>query len=67
MHLTWSEVNTMPYTNKVNTSCQPIHNDDTSWLYALCLSIQVISETLRRATILPWYSRKAAQDFNIDG
>ncbi|XP_039132568.1 LOW QUALITY PROTEIN: abscisic acid 8'-hydroxylase 3-like [Dioscorea cayenensis subsp. rotundata] len=43
MHLTWSEVHTMPYTNKV------------------------ISETLRRATILPWYSRKAAQDFNIDG
>ncbi|XP_002533019.2 abscisic acid 8'-hydroxylase 3 [Ricinus communis] len=41
--LTWSEVNTMPYTNKV------------------------ISETLRRATILPWFSRKAAQDFEIDG
>ncbi|CAN1235041.1 Abscisic acid 8'-hydroxylase 3 [Linum perenne] len=41
--LTWSEVNNMPYTNKV------------------------ISETLRRATILPWYSRKAAQDFEIDG
>ncbi|KAG4157576.1 hypothetical protein ERO13_D02G070400v2 [Gossypium hirsutum] len=42
-NLTWSEVNNMPYTNKV------------------------ISETLRRATILPWYSRKAAQDFEIDG
>ncbi|XP_062101486.1 abscisic acid 8'-hydroxylase 3-like [Humulus lupulus] len=28
---------------------------------------KVISETLRRATILPWYSRKAAQDFEIDG
>ncbi|XP_051124465.1 abscisic acid 8'-hydroxylase 3-like [Andrographis paniculata] len=28
---------------------------------------KVISETLRRATILPWYSRKAAQDFDIDG
>ncbi|KAK6938293.1 Cytochrome P450, partial [Dillenia turbinata] len=41
--LTWSEVNNMPYTNKV------------------------ISETLRRATILPWFSRKAAQDFEIDG
>ncbi|GMJ12394.1 cytochrome P450, family 707, subfamily A, polypeptide 3 [Hibiscus trionum] len=41
--LTWSEVNNMPYTNKV------------------------LSETLRRATILPWYSRKAAQDFEIDG
>jgi len=27
----------------------------------------VISETLRRATILPWFSRKAAQDFEIDG
>ncbi|CAN1235044.1 Abscisic acid 8'-hydroxylase 3 [Linum perenne] len=29
--------------------------------------LRVISETLRRATILPWYSRKAAQDFEIDG
>ncbi|KAF5749297.1 abscisic acid 8'-hydroxylase 3-like [Tripterygium wilfordii] len=28
---------------------------------------KVISETLRRATILPWYSRKAAQDFEING
>ena len=28
---------------------------------------QVISETLRRATILPWFSRKASQDFEIDG
>ncbi|KAL8158195.1 hypothetical protein AgCh_002766 [Apium graveolens] len=26
---------------------------------------KVISETLRMATILPWYSRKAAQDFQI--
>ncbi|KAG1363211.1 putative Abscisic acid 8'-hydroxylase 1 [Cocos nucifera] len=42
-HLTWSEVNNMPYT------------------------IKVISETLRKATILPWFSRKAAQDFSIDG
>ncbi|XP_020104426.1 abscisic acid 8'-hydroxylase 3-like isoform X2 [Ananas comosus] len=42
-HLTWSEVNSMPYTNKV------------------------ISETLRKATILPWFSRKAAEDFVIDG
>ncbi|WOK95831.1 abscisic acid 8'-hydroxylase 3-like isoform X2 [Canna indica] len=42
-HLTWSEVNNMPYTNKV------------------------LSETLRKATILPWFSRKAAQDFTIDG
>ncbi|KAA8537885.1 hypothetical protein F0562_027535 [Nyssa sinensis] len=41
--LTWSEVNNMPYTNKV------------------------INETHRRATILAWYSRKAAQDFEIDG
>ncbi|XP_059630215.1 abscisic acid 8'-hydroxylase 3-like [Cornus florida] len=41
--LVWSEVNNMPYTNKV------------------------IMETLRRATILPWNSRKAAQDFEIDG
>ncbi|PSS17471.1 Abscisic acid 8'-hydroxylase [Actinidia chinensis var. chinensis] len=28
---------------------------------------KVISETLRRATILPWFSRRAAQDFEIDG
>jgi cytochrome P450 len=28
---------------------------------------KVVSETLRRATILPWFSRKAAQDFEIDG
>ncbi|CAI9778034.1 unnamed protein product [Fraxinus pennsylvanica] len=41
--VTWSEVNNMPYTNKV------------------------INETLRGATILPWFSRKAAQDFDIDG
>jgi cytochrome P450 len=42
-HLGWSDVNNMPYTNKV------------------------MNETLRRATILPWFSRKAAQDFSIDG
>ncbi|KAL6638215.1 hypothetical protein ACP70R_025787 [Stipagrostis hirtigluma subsp. patula] len=42
-HLRWSDVNNMPYTNKV------------------------MNETLRRATILPWFSRKAAQDFSIDG
>ncbi|XP_052148520.1 abscisic acid 8'-hydroxylase 1-like [Oryza glaberrima] len=42
-HLRWSDVNSMPYTNKV------------------------MNETLRRATILPWFSRKAAQDFSIDG
>ncbi|KAH1151777.1 hypothetical protein GYH30_045332, partial [Glycine max] len=29
--------------------------------------LRVISETLRRATILPWFSRKASQDFEIDG
>nr|QNS29999.1 cytochrome P450 [Nothapodytes nimmoniana] len=28
---------------------------------------KVINETLRKATILPWFSRKAAQDFEIDG
>ncbi|XP_073365633.1 abscisic acid 8'-hydroxylase 3-like [Aegilops tauschii subsp. strangulata] len=28
---------------------------------------KVMNETLRRATILPWYSRKASQDFSIDG
>ncbi|KAI3719112.1 hypothetical protein L6452_20003 [Arctium lappa] len=30
-----------------------------------CLKIQ--NERLRRATILPWYSRKVAQDFEING
>ncbi|KAA3485099.1 abscisic acid 8'-hydroxylase 3-like [Gossypium australe] len=34
---------------------------------AVLEQLRVISETLRRATILPWYSRKAAQDFEIDG
>ncbi|KAI3718623.1 hypothetical protein L6452_19502 [Arctium lappa] len=28
--------------------------------------LRVVSERLRRATILPWYSRKAAQDFEIN-
>ncbi|KAK0576364.1 hypothetical protein LWI29_016180 [Acer saccharum] len=27
----------------------------------------VINETLRRATVLPWFSRKASEDFKIDG
>ncbi|XP_008793990.1 abscisic acid 8'-hydroxylase 3-like [Phoenix dactylifera] len=30
-------------------------------------TIKVINETLRKATILPWFSRKATQDFSIDG
>nr|GME15010.1 abscisic acid 8'-hydroxylase 3-like [Ipomoea batatas] len=30
-------------------------------------TLKVISETLRMATILPWFSRKVAQDFEIDG
>ncbi|KAJ4824450.1 hypothetical protein Tsubulata_027708 [Turnera subulata] len=30
-------------------------------------TLKVISETLRRATVLPWFSRRAAQDFEIDG
>lgn len=33
----------------------------------IVVDTQVISETLRRATILPWFSRKAAQNFEIDG
>ncbi|TXG53319.1 hypothetical protein EZV62_022488 [Acer yangbiense] len=28
---------------------------------------KVINETLRRATVLPWFSRKASEDFEIDG
>ncbi|KAI4339681.1 hypothetical protein MLD38_024594 [Melastoma candidum] len=30
-------------------------------------TLKVISETLRRATVLAWFSRKATQDFEIDG
>ncbi|VAH97417.1 abscisic acid 8'-hydroxylase 3-like [Triticum dicoccoides] len=46
--------------------------DDTQHLWWSDLSsmpytTKVMNETLRRATILPWYSRKAAQDFSIDG
>ncbi|KAM3279854.1 hypothetical protein ACQJBY_046931 [Aegilops geniculata] len=46
--------------------------DDTQQLWWSDLSsmpytTKVMNETLRRATILPWYSRKAAQDFSIDG
>lgn len=69
-NLTWSEVNNMPYTNKVSLNAyiyiyQLI--EDSLWTNTSSQQIQVISETLRRATILPWYSRKAAQDFEIDG
>lgn len=69
-NLTWSEVNNMPYTNKVSLNAyiyiyQLI--EDSLWTNTSSQKIQVISETLRRATILPWYSRKAAQDFEIDG
>ncbi|KAJ8771658.1 hypothetical protein K2173_026835 [Erythroxylum novogranatense] len=42
-NLTWSEVNSMHFTNKV------------------------INETLRQSPVLPWLSRKAVQDFEIDG
>ncbi|KAK4600892.1 hypothetical protein RGQ29_010480 [Quercus rubra] len=38
-----------------------------SELNKMPFTAEVISETLRRATILPWFSRKAAQDFEIDG
>ncbi|KAK7848681.1 abscisic acid 8'-hydroxylase 3 [Quercus suber] len=38
-----------------------------SELNKMPFTAKVISETLRRATILPWFSRKAAQDFEIDG
>ncbi|EOY16689.1 Cytochrome P450 [Theobroma cacao] len=42
---------------------------DLTWLEVnkMPYTAKVISETLRRATILPWFSRKAAQDFEIDG
>lgn len=69
--LTWSEVTNMPYTTKVRTKT-------VIFSYGVKISVifsyinivnsskyQVISETLRMATILPWYSRKAAQDFQI--
>ncbi|KAF7014181.1 hypothetical protein CFC21_028198 [Triticum aestivum] len=46
--------------------------DDTQHLWWSDLSsmpytTKVMNETLRRATIMPWYSRKASQDFSIDG
>ncbi|XBI52807.1 hypothetical protein VPH35_035132 [Triticum aestivum] len=46
--------------------------DDTQHLWWSDLSsmpyaTKVMNETLRRATILPWYSRKVSQDFSIDG
>ncbi|OMO57971.1 Cytochrome P450 [Corchorus capsularis] len=42
---------------------------DLTWseLNNMPYTAKVISETLRRATVLPWFSRKAAQDFEIDG
>ncbi|XP_021285032.1 abscisic acid 8'-hydroxylase 3-like isoform X2 [Herrania umbratica] len=42
---------------------------DLTWLEVnnMPYTAKVISETLRMATILPWFSRKAAQDFEIDG
>ncbi|KAM7253111.1 hypothetical protein ACFE04_025729 [Oxalis oulophora] len=45
------------------------YGESLSWseVNNLPYTAKVISETLRRATILPWYSRKAAQDFEIDG
>ncbi|XP_020198674.2 abscisic acid 8'-hydroxylase 3-like [Aegilops tauschii subsp. strangulata] len=46
--------------------------DDTQHLWwsdlsSMSYTTKVMNETLRRATILPWYSRKASQDFSIDG
>ncbi|XAR62469.1 (+)-abscisic acid 8'-hydroxylase [Bertholletia excelsa] len=38
-----------------------------SEINSMSYTAKVINETLRKATILPWYSRKAAQDFEIDG
>ena len=32
-----------------------------------CCPTEAIRVRGRRATILPWYSRKASQDFSIDG
>ncbi|KAK3428139.1 hypothetical protein EUGRSUZ_F04251 [Eucalyptus grandis] len=59
-NLSWSEVNNMPYTAKVSKTLALSQ-------ISFNLVFRVISETLRRATILPWFSRKAAQDFEIDG
>lgn len=74
-NLTWSEVNNMPYTAKVSKHNKKkysfrISNNLLKGQWFLIFSqieIQVISETLRKATILPWFSRKAAADFEIDG
>ncbi|KAK9944003.1 hypothetical protein M0R45_009588 [Rubus argutus] len=46
--------------NGVNLTWSEVNN-------ALHRQAQVINETLRRATISPWFSRKAAQNFEIDG
>ncbi|KAM0062665.1 putative (+)-abscisic acid 8'-hydroxylase [Helianthus debilis subsp. tardiflorus] len=67
--LTWSQVNNMPYTAKVSIIIIVIiyYIMNRNMQLILFFDVQVVSETLRRATILPWYSRKAAQDFEING
>ena len=71
-NLTWLEVNNMLYTAKVSSNllviCLNTTNPFVGSSLLLILShteIQVISETLRRATILPWYSRKAARTLRL--
>lgn len=67
-NLTWNEVNNMPYTAKVSDDASILATIFKGKLiFQVLVEFQVISETLRRATILPWFSRKAAQDFEIDG
>ena len=75
-YLTWSELNKMPFTAKVSSTMiiiifniyiYIVLTAYKFWILLSFIQIQVISETLRRATILPWFSRKAAQDFEIDG
>ncbi|CAN4121216.1 unnamed protein product [Withania somnifera] len=73
LDLTWSEVNNMPYTAKVSyiivkrsSFRSSLKFKDQLFVY-IYFNVQVISETLRMATILPWFSRKAAQDFEIEG
>ncbi|KAL0438232.1 UNVERIFIED_CONTAM: Abscisic acid 8'-hydroxylase 3 [Sesamum latifolium] len=58
-------------TSKKHQKIQSSREDETSLTWEevnnMPYTAKVISETLRKATILPWFSRKAAQDFDIDG
>ncbi|KAH7568040.1 hypothetical protein JRO89_XS07G0221700 [Xanthoceras sorbifolium] len=51
-----------------NSSKQKGRNEPTwSEVNNMPYTAKVINETLRRATVLPWFSRKTSGDFEIDG